>query len=184
MSLLEDEKEPVVPADSLFRELLLTYRVLFGQDERSIRAFQRSRSRKDIKYASDPLLAVLCDKSWTMPDAHDLYRDINAGAVRDTYDSNADFPIMGPKLLVLQQFVKGYPPKTFTALLRDRKDPTAWYNVWTTLVCASVLGFCTRRLTESKDPSAVCVPGDSYRCITISVSNLASDTCKATTRAK
>lgn len=184
MSLLESEKEPVMPADSLFRELLLTYRVLFGQDERSFRAFQRSCSRKDTKYASDPLLPVLCDRSWTMPDAHDLYRDINAGAVRDTYDSNADFPIMGPRLLVLQQFVKGCHPRTLTALLRDRRDPTAWYNVWTTQVCASILGFCIRRLTESKDPGAVCVPSDSYRRTTISLSNLASGTCKATTHAE
>src|SRR5450432_2865422 len=139
------EKEPLVPADSFFREVLLTYRVLFGQDERSRRAFQRScsgsgpnahpSSSSSSSSSSDPLLPILCEKSWTTPQAEDLYRDINAGAVRDTYDSNADFPIMAPKLLALQQFVKDYHPTTLAALLRDRRDPTVWYNFWTSQVC-------------------------------------------------
>jgi hypothetical protein len=74
-----------------------------------------------------------------MPDASDLYRDINAGAVCDTYDSNGDFPIMGQKLLALQQFVKDYHPRTLTALLRDRRDPLAWCNFRTNWVRASIL---------------------------------------------
>jgi hypothetical protein len=137
MSLSESDKELVVPVDSFFRELLLTYRVLFGQDERSFRAFQRSCSGQKALQSSDTILSVLCEKGWTTPEARDLYRDISAGAVRDTYDSNADFPIMGQKLLALQQFVKDYHPRSLTALLRDRRDPTAWYNFWTTQVQTS-----------------------------------------------
>jgi hypothetical protein len=123
MSLLESDAEHVVPTDSFFRELLLTYRVLFGQDKRSFQEFRRRYTRQDAHYALDPLLPVLCDRTWTMPDARDLYTDIDAGAVRDTYDSNADFPIMGQKLLALQQFVYHYQPTTLAASLRDRRYP-------------------------------------------------------------
>jgi hypothetical protein len=73
------------------------------------------------------MLPVLCETSWTTIETQDLYKDINSGAVRDTYDSNVDFPIMDPKLLALQQFVREYHPTIWRALLRDRRDPTAWY---------------------------------------------------------
>lgn len=136
MSQSDNDKEPVVPSETLFRELLLTYRVLFGQDERSFRALQRYCSGQDEHLAADPMLQVLCEKSCATQEALELYRDIDAGAVRDTYDSNADFPILGQKLLALQQFVKEYHPKTLTALLRDRRDPAAWYSFSTTLVCS------------------------------------------------
>jgi hypothetical protein len=75
--------------------------------------------------ASDPLLPMHCEKSWTARGARDLYSDINAGPVRDIYDSSADFPIMGQKLLTLQQFINGYKPRRLTALLSDRRDPQA-----------------------------------------------------------
>jgi hypothetical protein len=185
MSLSESDKELVVPVDSFFRELLLTYRVLFGQDERSFRAFQRSCSGQNAHQSSDTMLPVLCEKSWTTPEARDLYRDISAGAVRDTYDSSADFPIMGQKLLALQQFVKDYHPRTLTALLRDRRDPTAWFNFWTTQVQTSdYRDLVSRMLTDCIGTLVICVPGYPSRCITISVSNLASRTCKATARAE
>lgn len=69
-----------------------------------------------------------------MPEAFDLYRDIDAGPVRDTYDSIADFPVMGQKLLKLQQFIKDYHPKTLAALFKDRRDPNARYNKWASQV--------------------------------------------------
>jgi hypothetical protein len=134
MSVHELDKEPVVPTDSFFRELLLTFRILFGQDERSVRAGLRCCAGQDTHRLADPMLALLCGKPWTTPEARDLYDDVGAGAVRDTYDSNADFPIMGARLLELQQFVKDYHPTTLTALWRDRKDPTAWFNIWSTQV--------------------------------------------------
>jgi len=89
-------------------------------------------------------LSILCEKSCLTPRAQDLYCEINAGPTRDTYDSNADFPIMGKKLLALQKFVQGYKPKSLTALLRDRRDPQARYNFLTaqTLVlfaCLAIL---------------------------------------------
>jgi hypothetical protein len=139
MSVSDSAKEPVVPSESLFREILLTYRVLFGQDESSFRAFQRSRSGQCAPPGSDPMLPILCERIWTSPKAQDVYRDIDSSAVQDTYDSIADFPIMGQKLLALQQFVKEYHPRTLTALLRDRRDPTAWYNFSTTLVCTPMI---------------------------------------------
>lgn len=140
MSAHELDKEPVVPTDAFFREVLLTYRVLFGQDERSGRAGLRCCARQeDAHRPADPMLALLCGKPCTAPEARDLYADVDAGAVRDTYDSQADFPIMGARLLELQQFVKDYHPTTLVAVLRDRRNPAAWYTFWSTQVCGLTL---------------------------------------------
>jgi len=140
MSQSDSGKELAVPTDQFFKELLLTYRVLFGQDEKSYKAFQRSLpsydrdwdcSGKDPDQISDPLLPILCGKSCRIPEARDLYNDVDAGPVRDCYDSSADFPIMGQKLLQLQAFVRDYNPKTLKALMKDRRNPVARFNFWT-----------------------------------------------------
>jgi hypothetical protein len=140
MSQSNSEKGLAVPSDQFFKELLLTYRVLFGQDETSYKAFHRSLpnydrdwdcSGKDPDQISDPLLPILCGKSCRTPEACDLYNDVDAGPVRDCYDSSADFPIMGQKLLQLQAFVRGYNPKTLKALMKDRRNPVARYKFWT-----------------------------------------------------
>jgi hypothetical protein len=137
MSQSDSEKELIVPADEFFREVLLTYRVLFGQDERSFRAFQRflptydhnwDCSGKDPEQISDPLLPVLCGKSWKVPAAQEVYKDVNAGSLRESYDANVDFPILGQKLLELQGWVENYSPRTLKALIKDRRNPMAWYR--------------------------------------------------------
>jgi hypothetical protein len=88
MSQCDSENELAVPADEFFREVLLTYRVLFGQDERSFRAFQRSLpaydqnwdcSGNDREQIFDPLLPILCGRTWTVPEAREVYIDVNAG---------------------------------------------------------------------------------------------------------
>jgi hypothetical protein len=50
---------------------------------------------------------------------------------------------MGQKLLQLQAFVRGYNPKTLKALMKDRRNPVARYNFWTSQVrrSASCLTF-------------------------------------------
>jgi len=140
MSTHGHEKEPVVHTAEFFREILLTYRALFGQDDRSFRAFQHAMPSFDLNWdfsardpleVSDPMLPLLCGKCWTVPEARCVYEDIDAGAVRDFYDSNEDFPILGQRLLQLQLFVKEYHPRTLRGLLRDRRDPAFWYSFWT-----------------------------------------------------
>jgi hypothetical protein len=156
MSQSDSEKELVVPADEFFREILLTYRVLFGQDERSYRAFQRSLptydrnwdcSGRDPDQISDPLLPILCGKFWTVPGAREVYSDVDAGPTREFYDANADFPILGQKLLELQQFVENYSPRSLKALMNDRRNPMAWLTFWTN----QVLDFCAFWADQNTD---------------------------------
>src|ERR1700730_9593409 len=73
ISLAHSDQELVVSVDSFFRELLVTYRVLFGQDEASWKACQRHCSRQTSDQWLDPLLSILCEKSWVTPRARDLY---------------------------------------------------------------------------------------------------------------
>jgi hypothetical protein len=70
----EDARPPDVPTEEFFEEVLLSYRLLFGQDDRSWKAFspmiplcaeQNGGLSLETSWDCDPLLSVLCEKSCT-----------------------------------------------------------------------------------------------------------------------
>ncbi|KAL9035570.1 MAG: hypothetical protein Q9180_004793, partial [Flavoplaca navasiana] len=95
----QDETELADANRSMFREALLSYRLLFGQNFDSRSLF---RSREEKRASSDGyidhLLVRLCGSS----------KDISTLTDDDTfyeqafYDSVIDFPHYGPRLEVLQ----------------------------------------------------------------------------------
>ncbi|KAI9767663.1 MAG: hypothetical protein M1840_005534 [Geoglossum simile] len=139
----EDVRIPDVPTDKFFKETLLSYRLIFGQDDRSWRAFsQLARSQETYRgqtfweatWDCDPMLLTLCGKSATSGEAKQIYDDINAGYPASYYDPNTEFPFFGKRLLELQQFIKRQKPQDLRALLRDRRDVSVWYGVWSNQV--------------------------------------------------
>lgn len=150
--LHEDVRAPDVLTEQFFREILLTYRLIFGQDERSHRAFSRSipvweekqqqhsptaeppstPSSWDGWWASDPMLLTLCGKSAiTDPESTKIFDEIDATchAGNLCYNANQEFPFFGKRLLELQQFVGHQQPQSVRALLNDRRDVKAWYTL-------------------------------------------------------
>lgn len=145
--LREDRREPQVATEALFRELLITYRLLFGQDKDSWRAYQKIASKwneqwlaRDAQHPADPLLEVLAGRNCEDSVAKAVYDDINAGPVGPQYSSSEDFPMFGEKLLYLQHHINDYRPATVTKVLRDRRDPTARFNIWTSQVGMQTCG--------------------------------------------
>lgn len=139
MHLRDDRREPQVATEALWRELLLTYRLLFGSDRKSIRTFLRSAPAWNKQFSAshhpaDPLLDVLAGRPCEDAEAKAVYDDINAGAVRHSYNSSTDFPTFGEKLLYLQYHTSDYQPPTITKMLSDRRDPSARFNIWTNQV--------------------------------------------------
>jgi hypothetical protein len=139
----EDARAPDVATDELFEEILLSYRLLFGQDDRSWKAFsrmapvweeQRGRSSWETSWDCDPLLLVLCGRSCTDEEARQVYDDIDANEPANYYDPNTEFPFFGKRLLELQQLIKQYQPQDVRSLLNDRRDVAAWYTLRTNQV--------------------------------------------------
>jgi hypothetical protein len=134
----EDVNVPDVPIEEFFVELLLTYRLLFGQDDRSWRAFSRMVSltgddQNPIvqgNWSCDPLLLTLCGKSCESDQAQTIYDDIEANPPSNYYDPVIEFPFFGKRLIELQRLVDQHQPHTVRSLLNDRRDVKSWVNFW------------------------------------------------------
>ena len=153
----EDARAPDVATDELFEEVLLSYRLIFGQDDRSWKAFsrmaplweeQRGRLPWEATWDCDPMLAVLCGKSCTDEEARQVYDDIDANEPANYYDSNTEFPFFGKRLLELQQLIKQYQPQDVRSLWNDRRDVAAWYTLRTNQVRTLMLSCVDSRVDE------------------------------------
>jgi hypothetical protein len=184
-----------VLTEQFFEEILLTYRLIFGQDDRSYKAFsrmvpvweeQRGRTSREMTWACDPILLILCGNSATSEEARKIYDEIEANAPANCYDPNTQFPFFGKRLLELQQFVKHHQPQNVRALLNDRRDVAAWYILWNNQVS---IDFLLRFTNHTK----VCIGSYHIRYNNhffdgtfLRIPGMASDTCQATaaTRSK
>jgi hypothetical protein len=128
-----------VLTEKFFEEILLTYRLIFGQDDRSYKAFSRtvavweeqcSRTSWETTWACDPMLLILCGKSATSEEAQKIYDEIGANGLHNCYNPNTEFPFFGKRLLELQQFIRQRQPRNVRELLNDRRDVAAWYALW------------------------------------------------------
>jgi hypothetical protein len=111
----------VKPQD-LYREVLLTYRVVFGQDKKSWKAWRRYYSKEIGRFnpeTADPLLKSLCGKDYR---DESTYSDIQAPDIGQQYNSQDDFPFFGDRLIKIQQFVLKKNPSDWKTLWNDRRD--------------------------------------------------------------
>jgi hypothetical protein len=146
----ENVTEPEVPSQDFFREILLSYRVIFGQDERSWKAFSRivpawedrvdlsSNPSWESSWDCDPLLHVLCGRSVETPEARQVYEEVDANEPTSNYIPHADFKFFGKRLLDLQDFIDQHQPRNVRGLLNDRRDVAAWYTLWNNQVCNQI----------------------------------------------
>lgn len=133
----EDVRPPDIHTEDLFEEILLSYRLIFGQDERSWKAFSSTippsseqQALTESSWSSDPLLYVLCGKSCISDESRRIYHDIDANEPANYYNPQSEFPFFGKRLLDLQQFVKQHQPQTVRSLLNDRRDVAVWWTLW------------------------------------------------------
>lgn len=116
----------------LLEEILLSYRLIFGQTKRSRIAFRRLQpfARMDPQ-GHDKLLAQLCGRKrldWPV-----------AGLVeRDEYDLAGDFPHLRSRLVRLSDYAASRKPRSIRQLWGDKRDSTAWLALWSVLVFGSV----------------------------------------------
>ncbi len=117
------------------KEILRSYDLLFRADRRSRKVYQNfERSRASLikppgQHCVDPTLDELCGYN------------ISAyfTQVRETFDSQTEFPILKDRLKKIQDYVKGIQPNRFMALWRDQRDLRLWYTIWAVIIL-SVIG--------------------------------------------
>jgi hypothetical protein len=139
----EDVRTPDVPTEDFFQEILLSYRLIFGQDDRSWRLFSRmvqtqgnyrGHTPLELSWDCDPMLLILCGRSSTTEEARQIYDEIDANPPKSHYDPNMEFPFFGKRLLELQRFINQHQPQNIRSLLNDRRDVSVWYTVWSSQV--------------------------------------------------
>lgn len=111
----------------LHREVLLSYRLLFGQDKKSRALF----NNREIKEASvegtlDPLLVQLCGQKRQLGD---ILED-EAVVEQDCYVNVIDFPFFGRELVQLQKYAYSRKPRRYLDVWRDPRGPFQWLTLW------------------------------------------------------
>jgi hypothetical protein len=127
-SMMWADEEDIV---ALLQEILLSYRLLFGQSRRSRALFRRLRPFARIPHdGHDQVLSLICGrKHFNCP--ADLIE-------RDEYDLTGDFPHLRSKLLRLNSYASSKKPRSIQQLWRDKRDSTAWLAFWSVLIFGSL----------------------------------------------
>lgn len=103
------------------REILLSYRLLFGQSKQSRKLFRRFQDQNP-SLTADSLLFMLCGKGSI----------VNQYVPQDraTYLVQRDFPILGYRIELLSEDLKGMKPRGWRDLLKDRRDTLQYWTFW------------------------------------------------------
>ena len=112
----------------MLKEILQSYRLIFGQDGRAYKCFRRSELAKDMdKWNTDPLLRRLCENDCK---GEPVYQRILDSPVQSSYSAREDFPFFGKRLLGVQEFIIRRNPSDLLTLYYDRRDPLRFYTLW------------------------------------------------------
>lgn len=122
-------------AVDFYWEVLLTFRLIFGQNKRSWSLMKKKGSvpRPGIEEFNpdvDPLLYGLCCQDW---DDELLYDEIHAPAARSAYSARQDFPFFGERLILLQEYTRILEPTSLTTLFYDRRSMSKFCATWATI---------------------------------------------------
>lgn len=144
---------------SLEQEIILSYRLLFGQDGKS-----RIVAREEVcklknscaNESVDAMLLDLCERKYeygslwwkTYDKVLQSYpseiwpitcRTMEGHLLQsDVYSARDDFPRLGRRLIKLQQFNSRQRPSKLTDLWRDKRNPLQWFTFWAVVIVGGV----------------------------------------------
>jgi len=107
-------------ARSYLVEVLLSYRLLFGQHPRSRSLFRKQEQNKAKCIGElDPLLSALCGEKevGNFGGIGELLRE------RGVYNAETNFPHLGSRLMELQDYSTSQRPRNITEVWNDQRDP-------------------------------------------------------------
>lgn len=126
----------------------MSYRLLFGQAHASRRRIEASlrKLKAESPRHYDPFLDMVCTEPGDLLVQSKLgsYPSLWPTSCRtfegellqenSTYSSEDDFPMLGQRLVGLQEFNLRQQPSQLRDLWRDRRNPLQWYTFWAVLV--------------------------------------------------
>ena len=115
----------------LLREILISYRLLFGQLKQGRKLFKRLRPFGELdKRSQDRLLFELCGQEKCHASVLRFQRDI--------YSLADDFPMLRAKVAALDKFLSQRKPRTWKQLWHDKRDGGQWFTFWAVLIVGGV----------------------------------------------
>jgi hypothetical protein len=114
-------------------EVLRSYALIFASTERARKRYTE-KEREKAKVArggfEDSVLDRVCG-----------YKTLSVSDTQQEYDLKKDFPLIGSRLLVLQNLMIKREPNTWTKLWQDRRDIHRWGTFWLVAVfgCSGVI---------------------------------------------
>lgn len=116
------------------QEILLSYRLLFGQSKQSRHYFRRvcrAQAFEDIpSEGHDPLLSILCGRKSV---------DFAAGeGERDVYRLARHFPMLRFRIAVLKKHLTNSKPRGWKELWRDKRDSAQWVTFWAVIIIGGI----------------------------------------------
>ena len=115
----------------LLKEILLSFRLIFGQTKRSRAIFRKLQPFTDVpQQAQDHFLAQICGRK-RPPCPISLTE-------RDEYDLARDFPHLRSKLVRLSGYASSKKPRSLRQLWFDKRESTAWLALWSVLIFGSL----------------------------------------------
>lgn len=130
----------------LNQEVLMSYRLLFGQTGASRKRVrtQLQSIKQNLGY-DEFLERICCQPSKQLRKLPSSLWPISCRKVvedtlqeEDTYSSQDDFPLLGQRLVKLQEYNLRQQPSRLRDLWRDRRNPLTWYTFWVVLIFGSV----------------------------------------------
>ncbi|KAJ9648288.1 hypothetical protein H2201_000590 [Coniosporium apollinis] len=111
----------------MLREIILSYRLLFGQNKAARQRFRKLRPFDDIPAeGTDNLLSSLCGRKHCQS-TFDIPE-------RETYDLPRDFPVLRSRLAILLRHLSNRKPRTWKELWQDKRDSASWLTFWAVLI--------------------------------------------------
>ena len=130
----DDKPSPNFSVANLLGEVMLSYALIFRDDRRARKIYQRSERERAFLVKSgqrpyvDPCLDELSGN-----DISTSWFKLRS-AVRDSYDADNDFPIFRDRLQKIQDHMKEIQPNRLMSLWRDRRDLRLWYTIWVVII--------------------------------------------------
>ncbi|KAI0412615.1 hypothetical protein F5X98DRAFT_317755 [Xylaria grammica] len=110
----------------LLREILLSYRVIFGQNKRSRTVFRKLRPFASIpRHGQDQSLGEFCGKK--------RFNCPLKLVEQEEYDLAVDFPHLQSRMAQLCGYTSRKKPRSLRRLWQDRRDSPAWLAYWSAL---------------------------------------------------
>jgi hypothetical protein len=128
-------------SDAYLLEILLSYRLIFGQDKRSRKLFRdKEISNLSTDRLRDPVLHILCGEknAYAVTDLIGRFRE------REVFIPEDDFPQFGERLLKLQEYMVNQRPMGWNAVWNDHRDPQQSFAFWAVVIvggCSIFLSF-------------------------------------------